>query len=126
MVTALKTHEPGPMRLVLIAPVLIGHLQGDLHRRAAIVGKEGPAAGPGRRTRSNSARATADGWGDTGEVYVVERSGSLVQRGGGAADADARGGSSTRRKCRRSPPPIGQKQELVFGGNGHQRKVGIL
>ena len=81
MVTALKTHEPCPLRLVLMAPVLIGHLQGDLHGRAAIVGKEGPAAGPRGRTQKQLSQGNGGRMGDACEMYVVERSGSLVQRG---------------------------------------------
>jgi|SRR6516225_2041496 len=47
VVAALEAHEPRPPRLPLVAPILVGHLQRDLHGRAAVVGEEHPAALPG-------------------------------------------------------------------------------
>ena len=59
MITSLEAQEASPLRLSLMAPVLVGHLQGHLDRRAAIVGEEHAPFSPAQRAQEQLGQSDA-------------------------------------------------------------------
>ena len=81
VVTALQAHEAGALGFSLMAPVLIGHFEGDLDSRAAVIREEHPTSRPGSRAQEEFGQGDSGRVGDAGELDVVQRLGGLVKRG---------------------------------------------
>ena len=125
MITSFEAQEASPLRLPLVAPVLVGHFQGHLDRRAAIVGEEHPPFSPAQRAQEQFGQGDAGRMREAGEMDVVPGLGRFSQGRHQRAVAVPVQDGPPRRNPVDQAATIGQLEELVFGAHGQQRQVGL-
>ena len=125
VIAALEADEARSLILTLMAPILIGHLERHLHRRAAVVGVKDSSALPRDRAQEELRQLDGGGMGDPGEMHVIERCSGLMKRSQENRVTMSVQDRPPRRNAVNDLAAIGQEKILVLSADADQRRVRI-